>query len=365
MNTSNTAQSRFTTTTTISNINAMKSTLFTIIIILGIPIISGFATDEVYAQSREQSVQLPENIEYDIQSLNKLLSELDKESISMNQTIDSKVSEFHDYLNQLKSGELSEIEQKRVAEKAANIRARVQEDQYNYLNKVNSISSEIISLTDRLQNTDVSIEELENTNKELLKKFEEKLTAVEGRMRRGSVLALFADLPEDINADVDQLTMHYQSILEQGNRQIDFANNRTEFFKDKIEDFGGSIRENTYFLGRQAELMNITSDILLQRIKFSVENEKIVLDLLKPMESLEELTVQLSDLTGNFNIMDQQMIQLLDPAHSMQSTIIDEIRFGQYNSNNFDTRSRSQSNRSNSDMRKIHENNVYNIDKNN
>lgn len=364
MNTSNTDQSRSSTLTIKSKINAMKPTIFSIIIILGIPIISGLAIDEVYAQNREQSVQLPENIEYDIESLNRLLSELDDESISMNREIESKVSDFQNHLNQLNNSDFSEIEQKRIAEKAANIRAQVQQGQYDYLNKVNSISSEIISHTDRLQNTDVSIKELENSNKDLLQKFEEKLTAVEGRMRRGSVLALFADLPADIDADVDQLTMHYQSILDQGNRQIDFANNRTEFFKSKIEDFGGSIRENTYFLGRQAELMNITSDILLQRIKFSVENEKIVLDLLKPMGSLEELTAQLSELTGDFNIMDQQMIQLLDPEHPMQSQVIDDIRFGQFNSNTFDTRRRSDANRT-SDMQNIHENNVYNIENNN
>lgn len=337
----------------------MKTTKKHSTLFLSFVLVISFFPVIISAQVNEKSVQLPENIEKDIQSLNNLITEFDNESVSMNRDIETLVTDFHTQLTELKDGNLNEIQKKRTAERAANLRAQIQKKQYDYLSNVNSISAEIIHLTDRLQNTDLSIEELENTNSVLINEFSEKLAKIEGRMRRGSVLALFGGLETEIEEDVDQLTLQYISVMEQGNKQIDYAVKRTEFLKNKIDDFGGSIRENTSFLGKQAEMMEITSGMLLERVKFSVENEKIVLELLQPMESLEELAVQLSGLTGDFNLMEQMVIKSLDPEHSLQNPIIDDIRFGESGMNDFDLNRSYKSGRSKMDMKKIHEENIY------
>lgn len=332
--------------------------------IFGLVLLPFMTPDLVTAQIREQSVQLPDQIEQDIRSLNHLIMEFDNESITVNQTVEKLVSDFQEQITLLKSNNLSSLEQQRVAEKAANIRAQIQKLQFDYLSKVNTISGKILGFTDRLENTDLSIHELESVRDDFVQDLSERLFMIEARMIRGSILAEYGNISEDISANIDELAFQYNSTWEMGNQQLEYAKMRTEKMIGYVENFGYSIRDHTSYIGSQAELMKVNSGMLLERVRFNAQSEIIAREIFKPIETLEELSIQLKDLTGNFNFMEQPIIETLSPESPINegSTIIDEVLFGRkFESMSGINNQSSTRSRSNADIREIHARNLSRI----
>lgn len=230
------------------------------------------ASKPAIAQLIDLSVQIPNAIQEEIVELNSLISEFETESMTLNQALENLVEEYKHHLKQVNNNKLKNIEEQRIAERAANIRAQIQQIQLEFLTQINAITDEIITVTDRIQKIELNTEELESVSS-ITKEYSQRLLMIDAKIRRGSLLALYANHSENISTSMDQLTAQYDSLLEMSNQQVEDAQLMTEKLINYIYIFESSIQDQMSFLERQAESINKTSDMILERIKVARQLE--------------------------------------------------------------------------------------------
>ena len=355
MNTINIISLIFSTTTHKFNTNTMKTKIVSLFILLGITIVTGFKADAVYAQNGERSVQLPQEIERDIVSLNQLIQKLEQDATDYERNIEDLVAKNHELYTQFRSGNMSNIERRRLAEQIANNRAQLNLHNYNYLSEVVAITDQIEVLSNRLERVDININHIEERTRETLNKFNETMTLVEGKIRRGAIIDRYGRLNIDASGNQRELLSQYSVIVNNADHQAELVKKQAENAIHQIENFGETIRGNTTFLSRQAENIGLISRLMLDRLSLSAMIEGEIVGLQSTFDSFHELLNELENMTNGFDTISSTVLASLNGEQPWDDIEIDNCRLGITCSDNDSVYSRPDRNHSNT----LHDDAIY------
>ncbi len=332
MNTTSTTPLKYDSTITKTDTNTMKTKILSIILLLGLSFLASLTPDAVYAQVRERSVQLPQEIERDIVSLNQLIQKLEKDATDYERKIEDLVAKNHELYIEFRSGSMTGIERRRLAEQIANNRAQLNLHNYNYLSEVVTITDQIEVLSNRLESVDINISHIEDRTRETLNKFNETMTLVEGKIRRGAIIDRYGRLDVDAAGNQRELLSQYSVIVDTADRQGEIVQQLAKNATAQIENFGETIRGNTTFLSRQAENIGLISRLLLKRLSLTAMIEGEMVGLQSTFDSFHELLGELENMTNGFDIISNDMFILLGEGHPWDSdSDIDLCRLGHCN----------------------------------
>ena len=328
MNTITITSPLFGTTITTTHTNTMKTKILSIIVLLGLSFLASLTPDAVYAQVRERSVQLPQEIERDIVSLNQLIQKLEKDATDYERNIEDLVAENHELYIEFRSGSMSNIERKRLAEQIANNRAKLNLHNYNYLSEVVAITDQIEVLSNRLERVDININHIEERTRETLTKFNETMVRVEGKLRRGAIIDRYGRLDVNARGNQRELLSQYRIIVDNADQQSELVKKQSENAIHQIENFGETIRGNTTFLSRQAENIGEISRMMLDRLSLTAMIEGEMGGLQSTFDSFHELLGELENMTNGFDTISNRVITMLDGNQPWDDIDIDNCRLG-------------------------------------
>lgn len=307
----------------------MKTKIVSIIVLLGLSFLVNLMPDGVYAQVRERSVQLPQEIERDIVSLNQLIQKLERDATDYERKIEDLVAKNHELYLEFRSGNRSGIERRHLAEQIANNRAQLNLHNYNYLSEVVAITDQIEVLSNRLERVDININHIEERTRETLNKFNETMTLVEGKIRRGAIIERYGRLDVSSSGNQREILSQYSVIVETADRQGEIVQQQAKNAITQIENFGETIRGNTTFLSRQAENIGLISRLLLERLSLTAMIEGEMIGLQSTFDSFHELLGELENMTNGFDIISNDMFTSLGEGHPWDSDPdIDLCRLG-------------------------------------